>query len=151
VQVQHIYRRQLSNPQFSMAPRSRERVCYRQTGPSWRQCKLYFSSVSSTASRQFRSPLFSLSLVSTHSTSRLFSAWFPSFIDSYLSKTLPSGESGTPTSLSAPRRLLLQIPLRPCMWLVRRGVLASPVDDYLPRAPSPIQFLPCCIAPSLAN
>jgi hypothetical protein len=60
--------------------------------------------------RQFHSPLFRQSSVSTHSASRSFSAWSLSFIESGLSETLPSGESGTPTSHFAPQRLLLRIP-----------------------------------------
>jgi hypothetical protein len=32
-------------------------------------------------------------------------------------------------------------PPRLCTWLVLRGVSTSPVYDYLPRVPSPVQFL----------
>jgi hypothetical protein len=69
-------------------------------------------------------------------------AWSLSFIESDLSETLP-WERAVPL----PRSLLLGgscfgSPLRSCTWLVLRGVSASPVDDYLPRAPSPVQFLP---------
>jgi hypothetical protein len=50
--------RQLSDPQFFMAQRSGGRACYRQTGPSWRGSRPYFSGVSSAVSERFHNPLF---------------------------------------------------------------------------------------------
>jgi hypothetical protein len=89
--------RQLLDPQFSMAQRSRSRSCYRHIGPGWRGSTPCFSGVSSTASGRFHNPLSRQSLVSTHSSLRSFSAWFFSFLELDLFVTLPSGESGSLT------------------------------------------------------
>jgi hypothetical protein len=101
--------RQLSDPQFSMAPRSGGRACYRQIGPGWRESRPCFSGASSAASGQFRNPLFRQSSVSTHFCLEVIFHLVSFLHRVSLSETLPSGESNTPTSHFAPRRLLLRI------------------------------------------